>query len=180
MEHTVDWLTLDLSASFYPAADRDNFGRGVSFIEYDTAWYVGDQTAVTSSGWFDPFDSGTRFWNIGTYLTRPDRTRFYLGYRQTDPLQSKAITGSIAYVFSPKYSIAAGTVYDFGTSINQSSSITFTRTGTDLSLSVGLTYNSILKNFGFTFEIVPNLIAARSGGRGLLSGFGGTGNEQRR
>jgi hypothetical protein len=172
MEHTVDWLSLDLSASYFPAETRDNFGKPISFIEYDAAWYVGDQTAITSGGWFDPFDPGTRYYNIGAFLNRPDRTSYYLGYRQTDPLGSKAVNGSVSYFFSQKYSVVASTSYDFGTSITQSSSLAFARTGTDLTVSVGVTYNSILKNFGVTFELVPNLLAARSGG-GLLSGLTG-------
>ena len=34
------------------------------------------------------------------YLDRPDRTNFYLGYRQTDPLNSKAVTGAVGYQLS--------------------------------------------------------------------------------
>ncbi len=83
------------------------------------------------------------------------------------------MTGSITYIFSPKYSVVASTSYDFGTSITQSSSLAFTRAGTDLSVSVGLTYNSIVKNFGVAIELVPNLLASRPGG-GLLGGLTGT------
>jgi hypothetical protein len=176
MEHTVDWLTLDLSASFFPASNRDNFGKSISFIEYDTSWFIGDQTGLTSAGWFDPFDLSARYWNIGGFLNRPDRTRYYLGYRQTDPLGSKAVNGAMTYIFSPKYAFTASAVYDFGTSQALSNSVVITRVGTDLSVSVGLTYNAILNNFGFIFEIVPNLLASRSGGGGLSNLFGSPGN----
>jgi hypothetical protein len=46
-----------------------------------------------------------------------------------------------------------------------------TRIGSDLTMSVGFTYNAILNNFGFTFEILPNLLAMnRRAGTGLLGG----------
>ena len=71
MEHTVDYVTLDLSASFFPAKDHDNFGHSVAFLEYDFTWAVGDNNGFTSSGWVDPFAFGTRYWNIGGYFIRP-------------------------------------------------------------------------------------------------------------
>ena len=40
MEHVVDYLTLDVSASFFPHPDRDNFGKSVAFLEYDSTWNV--------------------------------------------------------------------------------------------------------------------------------------------
>ncbi len=49
MEHTIDWMTLDLSASYFPQEYRDNFGEAWGFLEYDWAWNVGDRTALVSS-----------------------------------------------------------------------------------------------------------------------------------
>src|SRR5205085_5481562 len=57
-EHVIDYLTLDTSVSFFPNADRDNFGKSFAFLEYDTTWNVGDRTAVVSTGWYDPYDHG--------------------------------------------------------------------------------------------------------------------------
>src|SRR5262245_18197524 len=51
LEHVVDYVTLDTSASFFPHPDRDNFGKSVAFLEYDTTWNVGDRTALVSTGW---------------------------------------------------------------------------------------------------------------------------------
>ncbi|QVL29816.1 hypothetical protein KIH39_13130 [Telmatocola sphagniphila] len=175
MEHTVDWLTLDLSASIFPDKNRDNFGHNVSFLEYDSYWYVGDRTGITSSGWFDPYDPGVSYWNIGTYLNRPDRTSFYIGYRQFDPVRSKALTASVQYVFSQKYSIIASTTYDFGLNQSLSNTLMFSRTGTDLTINFGFNYNAILNNFGFQFEVVPNLLASRGTGSGLFGPAAGGG-----
>src|SRR5205823_5635239 len=107
--------------------NRDDFGSSLAFLEYDWTWNIGDRTTVVSTGWFDPLDEGARFWTIGTYVARPDRTNFFLGYRQIDPLESKAVTAAITYVFSPKYAITGSTTYDFGTQQNQSTAVTLAR-----------------------------------------------------
>jgi hypothetical protein len=151
-------MTLDLSASYFPHSQRDNFGESFAFLQYDWTWNIGDRTALVSTGWFDPIDNGARVFTIGSYLNRPDRTNFYLGYRQIDPLNSRAVTGSVTYVFSPKYAVTANTTYDFGTSQSQSNSLVLTRMGSDVQVSFGINYNSILNNFGVTFEIFPNLV----------------------
>ena len=49
------------------------------------------------------------------------------------------------------------------------------RIGSDLTMNIGFTYNAILNNFGFTFEILPNLLAMdRQPGTGLFGGRGPT------
>ncbi len=159
-EHTIDWLKFDVSTSIFPDADRDNFGKSAAFFEYNTIWNVGDQTALTSSGWFDPFETGARYWNIGMYLNRPDGTNFYFGYRETDPVNSKAVTASIGYQLTRKYGVNLSSSYDFGTQQALSNSVLVSRTGTDLTFTVGLTYNQLTNNTGFTFAFVPNLAAA--------------------
>jgi hypothetical protein len=173
-QHIVDWMTLDLSAVYFPNSVRDNFGNPFAFIEADWVWNVGDRTALTSSAWVDPIDNGPRVFTIGGFFNRPDRTNFYLGYRQIEPLQSRAVTGSMTYVFSPKYALTASSTYDFGTSLALSNSVLFTRIGSDIQVSLGFTYNALQNNFGFLFQIVPNLVPAgraptlSSGGGGFL------------
>ena len=39
-----------------------------------------------------------------------------------------------------------------------SNSLVFTRIGTDLRVSIGFSYNALQNSFGFTFEIMPNLV----------------------
>jgi hypothetical protein len=160
-EHIVDWMTLDLSASVFPAANRDNFGNALAFLEYDWNWNIGDRTALTSSGWVDPETNGPRFFSIGAYLSRTDRTNLFLGYRQIDPLESKAVTAAVTYVFSPKYAMTASATYDFGTNQALSNAISITRMGSDVQVTLGLTYNALTNALGVQFEIVPNLIGNR-------------------
>jgi hypothetical protein len=153
-------MTLDLSASFFPHANRDNFGENLAFLQYDWTWNIGDRTALVSSGWYDPVDNGARVFSVGAFLGRPDRTNFFLGFRELYPVNSQAVTASVTYVFSPKYAITASGVYDFGSSKALSNSLALTRIGSDLQVSLGLTYNAILNTFGVTFEIFPNLLPA--------------------
>jgi len=173
MEHVVDYLTLDVSASFFPHPDRDNFGNSVAFLEYDSTWNVGDRTAIVSTGWIDPFPNGARVSTIGIFLNRPDRTNFFLGFRYIDPIDSRALTAASTYIFSPKYAITASTTYDFGNNQALANSLIITRIGTDLTMSVGFTYNALLNNFGFTMEIVPNVVAASRRNMGGLLGRSG-------
>jgi hypothetical protein len=172
-EHTVDYFTLDTSVSLFPDANRDNFGKAWSFGEYDAIWNVGDRTALTSSGWYDPQDNGARVFTFGAAMNRPDRTNFYLGYRYIEPVHSQALISSASYAFSPKYAFSASSVYDFATKQSLSNSFVITRVGSDLTMNVGFTYNAILNNFGFTFELIPNLGAQTQHlGSGMFGGSG--------
>ncbi len=162
-EHTVDVATLTTSISYFPQADRDNFGKPFAFLEYDFLWNIGDRTAFTATGWFEPYDNGSRYYTFGTYFNRPDRTTFYLGYRQIDPINSRAVIASVGYVLSRRYYFTASSSYDFGLNQALTNAITLTRTGTDMTVSIGFTYNSLVNNFGFQFLIVPNVLAALSG-----------------
>jgi hypothetical protein len=169
-EHVVDWMVLDLGGSLYPRRDRDDFGQYIGFLQYDWLWNIGDRVSLVSSGWTEPVATRADVFNIGAYWSRPDKTTFYLGYRQIDPLLSKAVIASVTFPFSAKYALTASTMYDFGVH-QESLSLLFTRIGTDLTVSVGVNYNSILSTFGFAFEVVPNLLAGRISGP---FGTGGT------
>jgi len=73
------------------------------------------------------------------------------------------------------------TAYDFGYKSSLTNSLLFTRVGTDLALTVGFSYNSLVKDFSLVVNIVPNLIANQQspvpyryggyGGAGSQSGF---------
>ncbi|MFO0966863.1 MAG: hypothetical protein U0793_14920 [Gemmataceae bacterium] len=159
-DHVVDWMTLDLRASLFPAANRDDFGKLVGILEYDWVWNIGDRTALTSSLWYEPVPNNPLVFNVGAELGRPDTTRLYLGYRKINPLESQAFIASITYPFSAKYALTGSVVYDFG--INQvSSQMVLSRIGSDLMVNLGFNYNSTVNSFGVQFEIVPTLLPDR-------------------
>jgi hypothetical protein len=175
MQHIVDFMTLDLGASYFPAAERDNFGSHFAFLEYNWLWNIGDRTSLQSTGWVDPIDlpggDGARVFTVGAFLDRPDRTNLFIGYRQIEPVHSRLVTAALSYVFSPKYSVSASTAYDFGTTQALSNALFFTRQGTDLQVSLGVTYNATQNNFGVMFEVLPIAASGRAG-RSLVSALG--------
>lgn len=156
-EHTVDWFTLDTSVSLYPEKARDNFDKALAFSEYAALWNVGDRTSLSSSGWFDPFDTGARFFSLGTNFNRPDGTNFFFGYRHIDPIRSRAVTVAASYQLSRRYSTTVASTYDFGIQSALSNTLMLNRVGSDVTVSVGLTYNAIVNNFGIQFTVIPNI-----------------------
>ena len=165
-------MVLDTSASYFPDSKRDNFGHPFAFLEYNYLWNIGDRTALASQGWVDPYKDGPYVFTFGAFFNRPDRTSFYLGYRWLEPVQSRALTGSVTYIFSPKYAMTASATYDFGTNEALNNTLVFTRVGSDLQVSLGLSYNALQNSFGALFEVVPNLVPPnrRTGAIGALNG----------
>lgn len=159
-QHIVDWMTLDVTASYFPQPGRSDFNAPFSLIQYYWIWNLGDRTALVADGWDDPMANGARVWSVGGYFNRPDRTSFYVGFRNYTPISSQLLTAAVSYVFSPKYGMTASSAYDFAFNQGLSNSLMFTRMGKDLQVSMGVTYNSILNNYGFLFEILPNAVAA--------------------
>ncbi len=160
-EHVVDYMTFNVNMSIFPHSNRDNFGQTLGILEYDWIWNIGDRVALTSSGWFEPWSGGPRAWDFGAVMNRPDGSNFYLGYRQLDPLESKAVVAAASYPLSAKYAFTASTVWDFGTNVSNYS-VVVSRMGTDVMFNLGVNYNSTLSTFGVVFEILPNLARKNS------------------
>src|SRR5262249_12877691 len=188
-EHIVDWMVLDTSFTYFPASERDNFGKPFAFLEYRYLWNIGDRTAIESTGWYDPMHdipvpgspgpvtgNGPYVFTVGAYFNRPDRTNFYIGYREIQPVQSRAGTAAVTYIFSPKYAMTFTTSYDFGINQALNNSLLFTRVGTDIQVSLGFSYNAFQNNFGALVEVIPNLVPAnRRFGPLAATGPGGLG-----
>jgi hypothetical protein len=172
-EHTVDWLSLDLGASYFPDRDRDNFGQSFGLLQYNFLWNVGDRLALSSSGWYEPVNYGTRYVNLGVFFSRPDGSNIYIGYRHTDPIGSRVFLTALGYQFSRKYSVSVTTAFDFSNNFSQSTTVAFNRTGTDVTMSLGLSYNAFQNNLGLQFLVIPNaaLVGRRSQGIGNLFQF---------
>jgi hypothetical protein len=176
MEHVVDVMTLSTSASYFPQAQRDNFGHPWSFLEYEYLWNIGDRVSAQSTGWFEPYTGGSRYWTVGLAMNRPDRTNFYVGYRQIDPVNSKAVTLALGYQLSNRYYLNVSSAYDFGIHAALSNALMLTRTGTDLTVSIGVSYNSLQNNFSLNFMMMPNFLmgaTAQQGGMGMMGMQGG-------
>ncbi len=68
-----DWMTLDLEASWFPDADRDNFGEDFGLVGGRYAWYVGERTVVLADAIYDLFAGGQELWNLGVQSQRSER-----------------------------------------------------------------------------------------------------------
>jgi hypothetical protein len=169
-EHIVDWMSLNVQASIFPHSERDNLGHTFGIVEYQWNWNIGDRTALTSSGAFEPFDGGPRAFDFGAILGRTDSTSLYLGYRQIDPLQSKAVVATVVFPFSAKYALTASTVWDFGVNVS-SYSLFLSRMGTDVIVNFGVSFNSTLNSVGIAFEMLPNVARSSSRAAGLFPGM---------
>jgi hypothetical protein len=175
-EHIVDWMVLDLSATYFPQANQ-NFGQSFGFLEYNWIWNIGDQTQLYSNGLTDPATGpGTRYYTIGASFLRSDRTTVSLAFTEIDPLESRAVSANFSYVFSPKYAMAGTVAYDFGTG-SQFNQVTVTRMGSDLQVGVGFYYDSVFQTFGVNFQIVPVILPPSKASQAIAtvapSTFGG-------
>ncbi len=172
-QHVVDWMTFDVGGTYFPDPARDNFGQSFGLLDYDYIWNFGDRVAFTSAGWVDPIPGGAKYFNAGLNFNRPDGTNFFVSYRQTDPIGSKALQVSLSYQLNSKYSMNVLSVYDFGLKQSLANQLNFARVGADMTLLFGFSYNPIVQNFGFQFAIVPNLAGiggARLGQAPILGG----------
>jgi hypothetical protein len=156
-QHIVDFMTLDVSVTFFPEAKHEGFDSTLGLVQYDWVWNIGDRTALFANGLYDNDALGPKIYNFGATANRPDRTSFYIGFTEIQPLDSKAVSGAVSYIFSPKYAMTLSGTYDFGIH-DQSYALLFTRMGKDVKVSFGVTYNSLQSNFGVLFQIVPNLV----------------------
>ena len=50
-------MTLDLDTTYFPNANRDNFGKPFGQNTYNYEWFLGDRTSFVSYGWFE-------FWKV--------------------------------------------------------------------------------------------------------------------
>lgn len=166
-DHIADFMWLNVQMSIYPHSLRDDDGHTLGFIDYNWVWNIGDRTALTSNGFWEPFQGGPKAFNFGTILGRPDSTNVTIAYQQIDPLDSKAVIASIVYPFSNKYAITASTVWDFGDKVS-SYTLFVSRMGTDTIVNFGVSYNSTLSTLTAYFEILPNVARTTGHSAGLF------------
>ncbi len=172
----VDWMTLDVNGTYFPDAQRDNFGKPWGQTMYNYQWFLGDRTSFISYGWFD-------FWNLvgsqplnnynvpgynpkglnvittGISLSRPPRANIFIGYTviNTGPIKTSALNTSLSYWLSPKWYGSFSTSYDFGNKILLGSMFSLTRIGADYLTSVGLSVDPQRQSYMFAVQISPRL-----------------------
>ncbi len=174
MPRIKDWMTLDLDVSYFPDADRDNFGEEFGLFGMRYAWNVGERTRLVANSLFDFFDVNQRVWNVGVLSQRSARGSIYVGYRQVEggPIQSQILTGSYSYAMSPKWVSSFGTAYDMADGRNLGQSLTVSRIGGDFIWHFGFGYDNSKNNTSLGLAIEPRLGHLRTSATQLSSLLG--------
>ncbi len=158
-QHIVDWLTIDVNGTYFPKADRDNFGEDFGLVDYDLRWNVGDRLTVVSNGDADFFSDGLRTVYGGVEINRPSRGNGMIGIRSIEgPISSTVALASYNYRISEKWITSAGFAVDFGVAGNIGQNIAFTRIGESFITSLGVNIDESKDNVGFRFLIEPRAL----------------------
>ncbi len=158
-QRVKDWMTLDLGASIFPDASRDNFGQTFGLVSSRFTWNVGDRTSVIASSLYDFFPEGQQLWSVGVLNQRSLRGSLYGGLRQVKggPLNSLIATTTYSYVMSPKWISSATVAYDVAQSRSAGQGFTITRVGEWLLVHVGCNVDVSKNNFGVGIQLEPRL-----------------------
>ena len=173
----TDFMTLDLSTTYFPYSARDNFGEAFGQNTYNYQWFLGDRTSFISYGWFEFFKIGGQPTTLATSnqpgypfglnvvtsgisISRPPRGNIFIGYTvlNTGPITTSALNPSISYWLSPKWYGTFSTSYDFGNEILLASMFSFTRVGADYLTTIGLVVDPQRNNYSqFAIAISPRI-----------------------
>ena len=158
-QHIIDWLTIDSNITYFPDANRDNFGQEFGLFDYYARWHLGDRFTVVSDGAADFFGDGLRTVSGGVIINRPTRGNVFLGARSIGgPINSNALLASYSYRLSPKWISSAGISVDVSETGNIGQSISTTRIGESLLVTAGINSNTGQDNFGFQFMVEPRFL----------------------
>ena len=159
LQRVKDWMTLDLGASIFPDANRDNFGQTIGLVNSRYIWNVGDRTSILASSLYDFFPNGQQLWSVGVLSQRSLRGSVYLGVRQVKAgtLDSQIVTASYSYVMSPKWISTATTGYDLAQARSAGQGFTLTRVGEWLLIHLGANVDVSKNNVGIGIAVEPRL-----------------------
>lgn len=168
-QHIVDWFAFDMNATLFPDPNRDNFGQEVGLIDYDMRWNIGDRFSIVSDGFADVFGDGLKTVSGGVVLNRPTRGNAYFGVRSiTGPITSNVVMGSYSYRLSEKWLTTASAAYDFDSGGDIGETMTVTRIGESMLMTVGFNVdhskNSVGVNFMLEPRFLPNLRVTKTTG----------------
>ena len=162
-ERVVDWISLDVDATYFPEPDRDNFGQPFGLFNYDFRWHVGDRLTLLSDGYADFFDEGLQTVMVGGQITRPERGNLFVSYRWFEgPFRSEILSALVAYRLSEKWVVTAGSVVDMTDTGNIGQSFGVTRIGESLLMQIGFNADLSRDNVGLNLAIEPRFLPRAS------------------
>jgi hypothetical protein len=127
----VDWLTLDLEATFYNNREFpniDEYGkRAFNHIRQLTDWKVTDVMSVWTDTNFNLDQGSLDKFTIGTTITHTPRLSYSLGQRLIPDAHSNVTFVSADYEINEKWRVAFLEQYDWGRQKNAKSSLLLMR-----------------------------------------------------
>lgn len=153
-----DWMVWEYGASYFPQADRDNFGENFGLLYANWRWNVSDRTSILSNAVFDLFENSQDVWSVGVLSQRSLRGSTYVGFRQveaTNYVDSQTLVASYSYQMSPKWISTGSIAYDVAAGESRGSSLTFSRIGLDWILHFGFGIDTSKDNVGIAFSLEP-------------------------
>jgi hypothetical protein len=157
-ERTRDWMIWESGVSWFPDADRDNFGEDFGLFYARYRWNISDRTSLLADDMVDFFENAQNIWSLGILSQRSTRGSVYLGYREVglgSYLESQILTGSYSYQMSPKWISTAAGAYDVAEKEARGASLTVSRVGLDWILHMGLGFDFSKDNVGVGFSVEP-------------------------
>jgi hypothetical protein len=148
-----------MNATYFPNANRDNFGQELGLLDYDLRWHLGDRFTILSDGFADVFGDGLKTVSGGVLLNRPTVGNAYLGVRTINgPVTSNVLLGSMAYRLSEKWILTSGAAFDFANTSNIGQTFSATRIGESFTMTAGFNVDSSKDNVGFSFMLEPRFL----------------------
>ena len=157
-ERIRDWMILESGVTWFPKADRDNFGENFGLIYSNYRWNINDRTSILADGMIDLFDNAQDVWSLGVLSQRSTRGSVYLGYRKVQAknyLDSQTMVASYSYQMSPKWISTGSVAYDVAAGESRGSSLTFSRVGLDWVVHLGFGIDTSKDNIGLAFAVEP-------------------------
>jgi hypothetical protein len=158
-ERIIDWIVFDVEGTFFPNADRDNFGENLGLVNYDFRWHIGDRLSLLSDGFFDFFSDGLKTATLGGMISRPELGNLYLGVRSIEgPISSNVLVASVNYRMSEKWIVTAGSSVDFAETGNIGQTLAVTRIGESFLIKAGVNVDSSRDNVNALLTIEPRFL----------------------
>lgn len=185
-QQTVDWMRLDVVASFFdnPQNDLPSDGRfffsrpeyslARNAINADYVWNISDATAFLADCNYDVDSGGFGRVDAGLAVQRSPRFRYYMGIREIRDLETTVGTFGFNYKLSTKYSLGFFEQYDFD-SANQENlltTISIIRKFERWYGSLSFEYDRSQGSFGAYITIWPEGVPEAKIGSGRLSPLG--------
>lgn len=181
---SVDFLTLDLFATFYGNKPDDIFidpqaFRGLFFstipeasiprnsLDADATWRISDTTAVLGGVSYNLDESELATASLGFAVRRELRMSYFVGVRYIGEIESTIATLAAAYELTPKYTLAASASFGLDDDDDRvSASGTIIRRFDRFQAALSIYYDDVDDLGGINVSIVPY---------GLAPGFGASG-----